>query len=315
MTDLQSFLQIDLPAILAAVLACFSCALVGNYLVLRRLSLFGDAISHAILPGLVIAFLVSGERSGVPMLVGAVGAALVASLMIEAVGRLGRLDASAAMGVVFSVLFAAGIVLLEQTRARTVHIDTEAVLYGQLEDILWLAPTSWASLADSKVWTDLPREVITLAGVAVGCVILVLCFYKELKITTFDPALAATLGIPARGFHYGLVLVVAIVAVAAFEAVGSILVVAMLVCPAATARLLTDRLVCQLWLSTAMGILAGVGGYVLAAFGPFWFGGTDSLSAAGMMATVAGTFLLLAIVFAPRYGVLRRKLGRMDLPP
>jgi manganese/zinc/iron transport system permease protein len=136
-----------------------------------------------------------------------------------------------------------------------------------------------------------------------------------LKITTFDPALAATLGIPARGFHYGLVLVVAIVAVTAFEAVGSILVVAMLVCPAATARLLTDRLVCQLWLSTAMGILAGVGGYVLAAFGPFWFGGTDSLSAAGMMATVAGTFLLLAIVFAPRYGVLRRKLGRMDHPP
>jgi manganese/zinc/iron transport system permease protein len=106
------------------------------------------------------------------------------------------------------------------------------------------------------------------------------------------------LGIPARVFHYGLVLVVAIVAVAAFEAVGSILVVAMLVCPAATARLLTDRLVCQLWLSTAMGILAGVGGYVLA-FGPFWFGGTDSLSAAGMMATVAGTFLLLAIPGSP----------------
>jgi manganese/zinc/iron transport system permease protein len=174
MTDLQSFLQIDLPAILAAVLACFSCALVGNYLVLRRLSLFGDAISHAILPGLVIAFLVSGERSGVPMLIGAVGAALVASLLIEAIGRLGRLDASAAMGVVFSILFAAGIVLLEQTRARTVHIDAEAVLYGQLEDILWLAPTSWASLADAHVWADLPREVITLAGVAVGCVILVL---------------------------------------------------------------------------------------------------------------------------------------------
>jgi manganese/zinc/iron transport system permease protein len=295
------------------MLACFSCALVGNYLVLRRQSLLGDAISHAILPGLVIAFLLSGARSGWPVLLGAVLAALTAGFLIEAVRRLGRLENGAAMGVVFTIMFAGGVVLLERGRARTVHIDAEAVLYGQIEDILWLAPTTWASLADPSVWAALPIEVVTLAAVAVVCLAVVLVFYKELAITTFDPALATTLGIPAALFHYGLILLVAVVAVAAFEAVGSILVVAMLVCPAATARLLTDRLSLQIVLSTVLGVIAGAGGYVLAAFGPAWFGGTGSLSAAGMIAAVTGALLLLAILFAPQHGLFGR-YGRNRCP-
>jgi manganese/zinc/iron transport system permease protein len=315
MTDLQSFLQIDLPAILAAVLACFSCALVGNYLVLQRLSLLGDAISHAILPGLVIAFLVSGERFGTVMLVGAVGAALVAGIGIEAVQRLGRLDGGAAMGVVFPVMFAAGLVLIEQARARTIHIDADAVLYGQLEDIVWLAPISWGSLVDPVVWADLPHEVVMLAVVALICLGVVLALYKELMIAGFDPALATTLGISAWRLHYGLVLLVSVVAVAAFEAVGSILVVAMLVCPAATARLLTDRLPIQLVLSSVLGMAAGVSGYVLAAFGPFWAGSDNSLSAAGMIAVIAGVLLMLAILFAPRYGVVRKYVLAAFSPP
>jgi manganese/zinc/iron transport system permease protein len=130
------------------MLACFSCALVGNYLVLRRQSLLGDAISHAILPGLVIAFLISGARSGWPVLLGAVLAALTAGFLIETVRRLGSLKNGAAMGVVFTIMFAGGVVLLERARARTVHIDAEAVLYGQIEDILWLAPTTWAVYSD-----------------------------------------------------------------------------------------------------------------------------------------------------------------------
>src|SRR3712207_5778208 len=133
------------------------------------------------------------------------------------------------MGVVFTVMFAGGVVLIEQAAARSVDLDADCVLYGQLEDILWLAPTGWASLADPAVWAELPHEVTTLAGVMLLCALTVLLFYKELKITAFDPALATTLGIPAGLFHYGLVMLVAVAAIASFEAVGSILVIAMLI--------------------------------------------------------------------------------------
>src|SRR4051812_22117411 len=144
----QEFLQIDLPALTAAVLACISCALVGNFLVLRRQSLLGDAISHAILPGIVAGFLVTGSRAGLPVILGALAAAVVAGVLIEAVRRLGRLDSGAAMGVVFTVMFAGGVVLIEQGAARAVDLDADCVLYGQLEAILWLAPTRWSDLAD-----------------------------------------------------------------------------------------------------------------------------------------------------------------------
>ena len=153
--------------------------------------------------------------------------------------------------------------------ARAVDLDAECVLYGQLEDILWLAPASWADLADPAVWADLPREVVALGPVTLICVAGVTLFYKELKLTSFDPDLATTLGISGRacstsaccraGGGGGL---------ASFEAVGSILVIAMFICPAAAARLLTDRLPVQLWLSVVIGGVAGAGGYLLGAFGP-----------------------------------------------
>lgn len=313
----QDFLQIDLPAVTAAVLACISCALVGNFLVLRRQSLLGDAIAHAVLPGIVAGFLVAGTRTGLPILVGALTAAAAAGVLIEAVRRLGRLESGAAMGVVFTVMFALGVVLIEQAAARTVDLDADCVLYGQLEDILWLAPTGWASLLDPHVWADLPHEVTTLAAVTLLCAVVVAVFYKELMITSFDPALASTLGIPAGLFHYALVLLTAVAAIASFEAVGSILVVAMLICPAATARLLTDRMPVQLALSVLAGAAAGLAGYGAAAFGPFWLGGQASLSAAGMIAVMAGLLLVLAILLGPRHGVLgrRRGAGTLDLAP
>ena len=118
MMTTQEFLQIDLPAMTAAVLACISCALVGNFLVLRRQSMLGDAISHAILPGIVVGFLVTGTRAGLGVILGALAAAIVAGVLIEAVRRLGRLDGGAAMGVVFTVMFAGGVVLIEQGAAR-----------------------------------------------------------------------------------------------------------------------------------------------------------------------------------------------------
>lgn len=303
---LASFLQIDLPAVLAAVFATVSCALLGNFLVLRRQSLMGDAVSHAVLPGIVLGFLVAGSRATWPMFVGATFAAVAAAILIEVVRRLAKLESGAAMGVVFSVFFAGGVLLIEQAAAHSVDLDAECVLYGQLEDILWLAPTGWASLLDPAVWAELPREVVTLAVVTALCGLAVTLFWKELKITSFDPDLATTLGIPAGAFNTGLMLLVGMVAVAAFEAVGSILVIAMFICPAAAARLLTDRLSVQVWLSMAIAALCAVGGYVLAAFGPFWVGGDSSLAASGMIAVATGIALAAAVLFAPRYGVLAR---------
>ena len=302
-----SFLQIDLPAMAAALFATLSCTLLGNFLVLRRQSLMGDAISHSVLPGIVLGFVVAGTRSTWPMFVGATLAAVAAAVLVELVRRLGRLESGAAMGVVFSVFFASGVLLIEQAAAHSVDLDAECVLYGQLEDILWLAPTGWASLLEPAVWADLPREVVTLAIVTLICAAAVTVFYKELKITSFDPDLATTLGIPATWFNLGLMLLVGMVAVAAFEAVGSILVIAMFICPAAAARMLTDRLGSQIALSLAIAAACALGGYVAAAFGPFWLGGDHSLAASGMIAVATGVALAVAILFAPRYGVVMRR--------
>lgn len=303
---LQDFLQIDLPAMMAALFATLACGLLGNYLVLRKQSLMGDAISHAILPGIVLGFLISGSRATGPIFLGALAAAVIAAVLIELVRRFGRVESGAAMGVVFSIMFAAGVVLMEQADAHMVDLDAECVLYGQLEDILWLSPMDWSSLLEPAVWADLPREVSTLAAMLAITIVAVVVFYKELKIASFDPALATTLGISSSVVHFGLMLLVGAVAVAAFEAVGSILVVAMFICPAAAARMLTDRLIVQIWLSVLFSAIAAIAGYVLAAFGPFWVGGEHSLGVSGMIAVITGFILALAILAAPRYGIITR---------
>jgi manganese/zinc/iron transport system permease protein len=311
---LASFLQIDLPAMTAALLATVACALLGNFLVLRKQSLMGDAVSHAVLPGIVLGFLVAGSRATAPIFMGALGAAVAAALLIELVRRLARLDSGTAMGVVFSVFFAGGVLLIEQAAAHSIDLDAECVLYGQLEDILWLAATDGAALLDPAVWAELPREVVTLALVASFCAAAVSLFWKELKIASFDPELATTLGIPAGVVNLGLMLLVGMVAVAAFEAVGSILVIAMFICPAAAARMLTDRLGRQVWLSVAIAAACAISGYVLAAFGPLWLGGESSLAASGMIAVMTGVALAAAILLGPRHGVLarRRRAGRVS---
>jgi manganese/zinc/iron transport system permease protein len=307
---LQDFLQIDLPAMLAALFATVACALVGNFLVLRRQSLMGDAVSHAVLPGIVVGFLLAGSRATLPIFLGAAAAAILAAVLIELVRRYGRLEAGASMGVVFSIMFAGGILLMEQAAARNVDLDAECVLYGQLEDILWLAPVDLGSLLRPEVWLAMPREVVVLAGALLATVVALLLFYKELKIASFDPQLATTLGFSAPLVNLGLMVFVGGIAVAAFEAVGSILVIAMFICPPAAARLLTDRLASQIWLSVLGAAVAAIGGYVLAAFGPFWLGGENSLAASGMIAVVSGLLLAAAVLFAPRYGMLTKRFRR-----
>ena len=290
------FVQIDLAPMLAALFAACACALLGNFLVLRRQSLMSDAISHAVLPGIVLAFILSGTRATAAMFAGAALAAAITIVLIGLVKRHARLESGAAMGVVFSIMFAAGVVLIEQSGARNVDLDADCVLYGQLEHILWLAPKTLASLREPAVWLDMPRQVTTLAATFVVCALAIGLFWKELKIASFDPQLATALGFSAGRIDMALMFLVGVVAVAAFESVGSILVIAMFICPAAAARVLTERLATQVWLSLAFAAVAALGGYVLAAFGPGWFGSSGSLVASGMIAVVSGVILAASVL-------------------
>jgi manganese/zinc/iron transport system permease protein len=299
---LATFFQIDFPAAATALFAALVCALAGNFLVLRREALLGDALSHAVLPGIVAGFLLSGTRNALPMIFGAVGAAVVAAVLVHFVRRYGRVEPGAALGVVFTVMFALGVVMLEQGAAHRVDLDPDCVLYGQLETILWLAASGPESLADPSALAQLPRQFVTLVATFAILAALTAWFWKEIQISTFDPELATSLGIPASIFRFGVTLAAAIATVVSFEAVGSILVVAMIVCPAAAARLLVNRYGAQLAVSLMLAATAAVAGYVAAAFGPGLLGSESSLSAAGMIAVLSGILLgAAAIIWRVRH--------------
>jgi manganese/zinc/iron transport system permease protein len=294
------FVQLSLAPIAIGVFASIACAVLGNFLVLRRQSLIGDAVSHVVLPGIVGAFLVTGTVAALPMLIGATIAAVTAAVLIEVVRRVGRIEPGAAMGVVFTSLFASGVLLLEQSDASAVHLDVEHALYGNLESLIWLDATGWDSLLDPAALAELPPQVLRLFVLCLLVAVFVIALWKELVISTFDPIFADTLGIRTGAVAFGLVMMVAIAAVMAFDAVGSIIVIAMFVCPPAAARLMTDRLVPQIGWSIVFAVLSAVLGYVIAGYGPLWFGARNSVSAAGMIATVSGVILALACLFGPR---------------
>ncbi len=307
------FISLDLPAILTAVAAAMTCALLGSFLLLRRMSLMGDAISHSVLPGIVGAFLLVGSRSSLPVFIGAAAAGVLCAVLVEATRRLGRVESGAAMGVIFSIFFASGVILIEQAAARNVDLDAECLLHGQLEHIFWSPPRDWPSFFTANTLMLLPGEVFTSLAVLLTSTVLVLLFYKELQLSTFDPGLAAALSFSPERLHLGLMMLVACAVVASFEAVGSILVIAMLICPAATARLLTDRLTTQLWLAMLIAAIIATVGYLLGAFAPTWSPLPASVNAAGMIATTCGASLALAIAFAPRYGLLGRAVRQWRL--
>ncbi|QMU58690.1 MAG: metal ABC transporter permease [Boseongicola sp.] len=295
----EEFVALSLTPLLIGCLAAVACALPGNFLVLRRQALIGDAISHVVLPGIVAAFLIAGSISTVPMLLGAAGAAVLAVAMIEGIQRFGRIEPGAAMGVTFTTLFAAGVLLLEMTDTSGVHLDVEHALYGSLESLIWLDATGWGSLLDSAALAGLPPELFRISIVLVGILALLAIFWRPLAISTFDESFAATLGLPVTAISLGLVIVSALAAVAAFDAVGSIIVIAMFICPPAAARLMTNRLGAQVWWSVAFALISAIAGYVLAGFGPLWIGGENAVSAAGMIATVSGVILAIAALTGP----------------
>jgi manganese/zinc/iron transport system permease protein len=293
------FVALSLSPLLIGVLAAVTCALPGNFLLLRRQALIGDAISHVVLPGIVVAFLLTGRVAALPMMLGAAGAALVSVILIEAVRRTARIEAGAAMGVIFTTLFAAGVLLLEQSDTSGVHLDVEHALYGNLESLIWLDATGWASLLDPVALAGLPPELPRMAVALIIVALAIAVMWRSLAITTFDEGFAATLGLPVRAIGLALVMLAALAAVAAFDAVGSIIVIAMFICPPAAARMMTDRLLLQVLWSVGFAILSAVLGYVLAGYGPLWLGFANSVSAAGMIATVSGLILGVTMLVGP----------------
>lgn len=282
--------------IAVGVVANVSCALLGCYLVLRRMSLLGDAISHAVLPGIAVAFLLIGQVTGPGIVLGAMALGLLTSFLTQTLHSSGGVPEDASMGVVFTSLFALGVILITRAAAHA-DLDAGCVLYGLIEFV----PLDTVPVLGIEV----PRAMITLAFALLLTLGFIALLWKELKITSFDPALATAMGISATAVHYSLMAMVAGVTVAAFEAVGSILVVAMLIVPAATAQLLTDRLRPMLAWSAAVAALGAVGGYFFAAA---W-----NTSVAGMMAVVVGAQFALAVFVAPRHGIASRWLENLRL--
>ena len=274
-----------------------SCGLIGNFIVLRRMALVGDAISHSVLPGMVVAFLISGSMEGPVMLIGAAIAGILTTVLIEAIHQNSRVKSDAALGIVFSTFFAIGVILISLF-AGDVHLDIEHVLYGAIE----MVPFHEAAEIGS-VWV--PYSVIQMLGVSIALIVAIVIFYKELVVTSFDPVMAASLGMPVSKIHYILMAVLAIVVVSAFSAVGAVLVIAMLILPGATAALYSDRLKVLLLMSLPLSLIYSIGGMHLA----LWLG----CSTAGAMVVVAFALFLASWIFSPHRGLVARGVRRWRL--
>jgi len=279
----------DLIIIGTAMLVAANCASIGAFLVLRQMAMMSDAISHAVLLGIVIAVFVVGGRETVPVIVGGVLSGILTVSLVELLYRTGRLKKDSSIGIVFPFLFAIGVILV--TQAGNVHIDAQHVLYGSIEfvpfDTLYVDEIN---IGSKSLWV--------LGILAIANISFIAILYKELKISTFDASLAVSVGMMPVLIHYLLMIMVATTAVVAFESVGAILVIAFFIVPAAGAYLLTDRLSRMIVLSVGLGIISAITGYMLAILA--------DVSIAGSMATMAGVVFGLIWVFAPNRGLISR---------
>lgn len=284
--------------LITGILVGGSCAFIGCFLILRQMALLGDAISHAVLLGLVVAFLLTHSLGALPMFAGAAVTGLLTAFLVQWLSQSG-VQEDAAIGVTFTALFALGVLLISYYAGR-VHLDVEHVLYGEIGYVPW-------NTLDIGGRSYGPRAVWMVGGVFVLTLGIIGAWFKEFKICAFDAALAASLGVPVVLFHYVLMALVSLTIVAAFESVGAILSVAMLIVPGATAYLLTDRLDRMLLYSVGIGALSAVGGYYLAV--------VLDASISGAMTAVAGALFLLVFLFSPLHGVLARRWRRVHSTP
>jgi len=299
----MNWTTIDTWIVFMGAMCAASCAIPGTVLVLRRMSLMGDAISHTVLPGIAVAFLITGSRDPAAMLIGAVVVGLLTAFLVQTIQSLGKVEVGASMGIVFTVLFAFGLILMRRA-VDHVDIDPDCVLYGAIE-LAWFDQVHIAGMS-------VPRGFVVNGVMLISNIVLILVFYKEFKITSFDPSLAKTQGIRPSIMHYLLMTMTAVTAVAAFETVGSILVVAMFIVPAATAYLISDKYGILMCLSVAIAIIAAALGHLGAITIPLWFGFSGT-STAGSMAVAAGFLFVVAWIGSPKYGLLTRAVHRIEL--
>ncbi|REJ65167.1 MAG: iron ABC transporter [Planctomycetota bacterium] len=276
---------------LVAAVTNVACATVGCFLLLRRMSLMGDALAHSVLPGLVVAFIFAGSLNIGFMFVGALAAGLATAFLADTLNRRGGVPADASLGVVFVSLFALGVVLIKRYTGGAIHLDFDCVFAGEL-DLVGISSNKNMSVGPF----ELPRTLVSVGPVLILNIAVITLLWKEFKVSSFDPALATAMGFRAGRLHYLLMALVALTTVASFEAVGSILVVAMLIVPAATAHLLTDRLSKMLWVSAGVGLLTAVAGCALARL--------IEVNTAGTIAVTGGALYGVAVLLSPRYGVV-----------
>lgn len=281
----------DFWIILVGALVASSCSVLGCFLIVRKMTLIGDAISHSVLPGIVLAFLITGTRDSVPMMIGAAALGLLTVFLIQLFQSSG-VQSDAAIGIVFTSLFAIGIVLVS-LYTKQIDFDLDHVLYGEI------AYTPWNTISIGGVEAG-PRAVWIVGSCFILNLILIFLFFKQLKLVSFDPSLAAAMGIPVLFFHYLLMGLVSLTTVASFDSVGSILVVGMLIIPAATAYLLSERLSRMIIVSIGIGILSSIIGYYSATI-------LDA-SISGCMVGAAASLFALAFLFSPSNGVISRLL-------
>ena len=277
-------LEIQLIASLVAI----ACAIPGTFLVLRKMAMISDAISHAILPGIVVGFFITQDLNSPVLILLAALTGIITVVLVEYIQKTGLVKEDTAIGLVFPALFSIGVILIAKN-ANDVHLDVDAVLLGELA----FAPFDRLIIGGTDIG---PKSLWIIGTILLITITLLILFFKELKISTFDKGLAASLGFSPAVIHYGLMSVSSITTVGAFDAVGAILVVALMIAPAAAAYLLTTDLKKMLILSIGFGIFSAILGY--------WVAHWLDASIAGSITTVLGMVFLLVYLFAPTKGII-----------
>jgi manganese/zinc/iron transport system permease protein len=281
-------MNIELEIQLVAVVVAVACSLSGVFLVLRRMALMSDAISHTVLLGIVLAFFITHDITSPLLVFGAAAVGVATVWLVELLGRTRLVRQDASIGLVFPALFSIAVILIARY-AGDVHLDTDAVLLGEIA----FAPFRRLDVGGVDLG---PRTLWVMGGVLLLNVLFIWLLYKELKLSTFDPGLAAALGFSPVLLHYAFMTLVSVTAVGAFDAVGSILVVALMIAPPATAYLLSESLPRMLLLSVLIAAAAALIG--------FWTAWIVDASIAGCMATAAGALFTLAFLLAPERGII-----------
>lgn len=296
----MNWTSFDTWIVVIGALCAVACALPGCFLVLRKMSMMGDAISHAVLPGLAIAYLITDTRASAPMFIGAALAGVLTALFTQWISRFGNVDRGAAMGIVFTTLFAIGLILIRQA-ADHVDLDPGCVLYGAIE----LTPLDLVPFAGLEI----PRAALVNGGALLTNLLIIIILFKEFRLGSFDPAMADTLGFSSKFLHYLLMTMVAVTTVAAFESVGSIIVISMLIVPPATALLLTRKLSTMLVIAVLTALASAILGHLSALTLPPLIG-FETTTTSGMIAFASGVIFTLAWLFSPSEGMILKRWRR-----